>query len=700
MNRITTNTFAYLHKRPILIGVVTIFGVISLGASLALATGMGNPSAAKADDLLGVTMPDISVTPVGVGDIGVIGSLSNLGNLGVGVGLGIGGLSGSIPNNIGVTNPATKPDVSVTPAPAPAAATTPDVSVTPVSNTVPNNLFPPCCGTTPDISVTPATPQVPNNLFPPCCTTPVTPVTPPITPVTPVTPVPPVVTPICTPPSTGVYPNCVTPPPPPPHVCSVGYTGTYPNCVPPPSVPACLALTANTSTFTPGQSITLTWKTQNATSVTIDQGVGSVTPVLGGSTVVHPTATTTYTATVPNAAINAACSVTLTPQTTPPPPPPGGCTSNCGGGGGGGGCISNCSTGGGGGSVSGGGGFVSGGTISRQITPAGYVYLSQIPYTGLDLGPVGTVIYWVLLILWCAAAAYLIIFNLIPFIYRRMHSFGTNVGQLLNTPTPSLAVAGHGVAAGHGAGAMSHDVQLSAHAPVSEVTAHSVLESSAMLERPSANSSANPSAYTAARGFRAFAQGETLTIDDIVKGLSRVPENSDMITESVSTYTKQSDHTDAEQATIEESEVTVNETHTNQSAASYEMPAPRQTVSRSQTRKEIAAAAVSTDVRDFIAALINGDRDTVFGSLRQVVREGGDAETFLTQVVCALDDAYRARVENSSVHPEIARLTAPLATPFIERLTGALTNAVDSSYSPGITGAKLALTRALAVIEG
>lgn len=41
-------------------------------------------------------------------------------------------------------------------------------------------------------------------------------------------------------------------------------------------------------------------------------------------------------------------------------------------------------------------------------TSAPYVYLSAVPYTGLDLGPVGTALYWSFLVLWCLAAAYLV----------------------------------------------------------------------------------------------------------------------------------------------------------------------------------------------------------------------------------------------------------------------------------------------------
>lgn len=40
--------------------------------------------------------------------------------------------------------------------------------------------------------------------------------------------------------------------------------------------------------------------------------------------------------------------------------------------------------------------------------PAPYVTLAAVPYTGLELGPVGTALYWGFLVLWCLIAAYLI----------------------------------------------------------------------------------------------------------------------------------------------------------------------------------------------------------------------------------------------------------------------------------------------------
>ncbi|MDB5189168.1 MAG: hypothetical protein JWL82_125, partial [Parcubacteria group bacterium] len=66
----------------------------------------------------------------------------------------------------------------------------------------------------------------------------------------------------------------------------------------------------------------------------------------------------------------------------------------------------------------------------------------------------------------------------------------------------------------------------------------------------------------------------------------------------------------------------------------------------------------------------------------------------------ALDDAYRAKMDGTAVHPEVARVCVDCAPNFLERLVSSLSTAVDSSYSAGVTGVKLAVTRALQVVEG
>jgi uncharacterized cupredoxin-like copper-binding protein len=78
--------------------------------------------------------------------------------------------------------------------------------------------------------------------------------------------------------------------------------------------------TANPASITAGQSSTLTWVVQNATSVTITPVLGSVN-ASSGSSAVSPTTTTTYTltATGPGGTVNATVTVTVgTPATVAP----------------------------------------------------------------------------------------------------------------------------------------------------------------------------------------------------------------------------------------------------------------------------------------------------------------------------------------------------------------------------------------------
>jgi hypothetical protein len=47
--------------------------------------------------------------------------------------------------------------------------------------------------------------------------------------------------------------------------------------------------------------------------------------------------------------------------------------------------------------------------ITFPVNTTPYITLSQAPYTGLDLGPFGEVLYWTFLVLWCLGAAYLVV---------------------------------------------------------------------------------------------------------------------------------------------------------------------------------------------------------------------------------------------------------------------------------------------------
>ncbi len=74
--------------------------------------------------------------------------------------------------------------------------------------------------------------------------------------------------------------------------------------------PQIVRFEGNPLSIAPGGQSTLSWATNNATSVTITPNVGSVTP--NGSTTVSPTATTTYTLTATNATGSVTAPLTIT----------------------------------------------------------------------------------------------------------------------------------------------------------------------------------------------------------------------------------------------------------------------------------------------------------------------------------------------------------------------------------------------------
>lgn len=76
------------------------------------------------------------------------------------------------------------------------------------------------------------------------------------------------------------------------------------------AVPTITAFTATPATITQGTSSSLGWTVANATSLAIDQGVGSV--ALAGTQSVSPTTTTTYTLTATNPMGNSTATATVT----------------------------------------------------------------------------------------------------------------------------------------------------------------------------------------------------------------------------------------------------------------------------------------------------------------------------------------------------------------------------------------------------
>ena len=389
--------------------------------------------------------------------------------------------------------------------------------------------------------------------------------------------------------------------------------------------PTC-TMTASPSSISSGGHATLTWGGSEISSVDIDNDIATATTSPGSTSVAPAGAGShTYVGTFhANNGQTLTCSATV--QVT----------------GGGGGCTGNC----GGGSTPPTVTLASLPHIGAQ--PLAYLYLSQIPYTGLDLGPVGTAMYWLALTCVALAASYLILFSAVPFARRSVYSFVARVSGVLNAPEPAPSGA---------ASAAPRE------APAAPEPHEKLLEA--------------PRGYSSYDGFRSFAHNGALSIEDLVKGLSR--EHA----ARVAARTEPVSAPEADAAPMQ---------------ANVEPIFEHVEIIQDGPPEGSLPSGASTDVRGFAAALVEGDRAGVFAGLRQYVRGGGAPERLISSVACLVDDAYRARIDGSPCDATMARLTARLDTPTLEKLVVALTTAIDSSYSDNVSGAKLALTRALAVL--
>jgi peptidoglycan/xylan/chitin deacetylase (PgdA/CDA1 family) len=102
---------------------------------------------------------------------------------------------------------------------------------------------------------------------------------------------------------------------------TVTVTAAPPPPPPPTPKPTITSFVATPSSIASGSSTVLSWVVSNASSTSINQGVGVVT---GSSQTVSPTQTTTYTltATNPGGSVSTTTVVTVTQAPPPPPPPP------------------------------------------------------------------------------------------------------------------------------------------------------------------------------------------------------------------------------------------------------------------------------------------------------------------------------------------------------------------------------------------
>ena len=104
--------------------------------------------------------------------------------------------------------------------------------------------------------------------------------------------------------------------------CKKKVASTPPATAPGPTPQPTVTLNASPTSVNPGQTVTLSWSSTNATDLDIEPGVGKVAPQ--GATPVNPTQSTTYTITATGAggSATATASVSVASAQAPPPETP------------------------------------------------------------------------------------------------------------------------------------------------------------------------------------------------------------------------------------------------------------------------------------------------------------------------------------------------------------------------------------------
>jgi hypothetical protein len=245
---------------------------------------------------------------------------------------------------------------------------------------------------------------------------------------------------------------------------------------------------------------------------------------------------------------------------------------------------------------------------------------------GLDLDPLGLALYFGGLFIWSAFLAYLIVFGL----QKKPASHGASGHGHAIAPS-SHGLGGFGGPAPGASQGISRGPAKAAKAPPKEFRGYSPYE-----------------------GFKSFATGDTLTIEDIVKGLAR-----------------ESGATALHEAEVAEDASPAHDDHPHE--------------------HDPALAASAAQANEFLRLLVEGERDGAFEALREIEEHGEGAEPFLQRVLSAVEAALNSRLSGGVCDLRTLEVLGSCDTPVIEQLARALAD--------GKHGGKLALTRAFNALK-
>lgn len=414
------------------------------------------------------------------------------------------------------------------------------------------------------------------------------------------------------------------------------------------NAPTC-TLTADPHNIVHGGDTELVWTSTNATSATIDNGVGSISPIDSGDVDISPNNTTTYTATFTGPGGTTTCSQEITVDSNPV------CTNNCGGG----------------------GGPPFDPHISLAINdnpgeqPLAFVYLSQIPYTGFGAGPIVTTLFW------------LIILGISIFLGHIIISKGVMQKFVAHMTQQGATIYAHNNVQDNNMNFTAAD-NIDDEMDDSPVAAPDLAGLSGKLEARAHEenilvSSEGLNIVVGLGGgteHGAFDILETL----IAKAKDTYPREDGWILLNTKRVHNLLPHTTAPAVSEEIDEEEEDNVEDNKVQAPTEDDASEESVTDDSV------------VIEFIKNIIVKDMNKTFEILRGV--KDITPPEFIAQVVVILDEVYKDRLEGyRNKNEEVSKLLSDWTDDSLEGVIEILAEAIDHSYTSNRIGVKVALTK-------
>lgn len=437
---------------------------------------------------------------------------------------------------------------------------------------------------------------------------------------------------------------------------------------PPPGFAPVCTLAVSDEEIKPGFDISLIWMSSNTTAGSIDQNIGAVSPVGSGMIdFIFPKENTTYTATFTGPNGTATCSASVIVK--------GG-----GGGGGGGGCSGNCGGGGGGGGPSEPKVSLLGAPIPGEVLSASFVSLSQIPYTGFEAGPLLTLIFWGVVVLWSFGITYIFIGQEgIRFIVERFRAYVSSGGRWRQggDGTPEEAYED----------------------PLDEYALRAPVASPEPLVRPVPNKEAPASAAGADTALPELI--DVLESRAHAAGVLLSPEASAMAaglhTDRAEVLRLFGDILDETVRTVPRDDGWILlSAERMRSLVESRLKNPPPDTEPSQVAKPTAPVLDDVAVERFVSALFSGDRDVACATLLELEHASVSPLRFATKVATLLDQLYRSR-KNGTPFTDVAlkEQTSAFSEARLQELVDVFAHALDGAYASKYTGLKIALAQAL-----